>query len=73
MDTSQLKKIDDYENISSVNLLYLMIYRATGHLKEKNESKYLVLSSDNELMDKRLKTRLKELTVVKNLNMAKIL
>ena len=50
-----------------------MIYRATGHLKEKNESKYLVLSSDNELMDKRLKTRLKELTVVKNLNMAKIL
>ena len=50
-----------------------MIYRATGHLKEKNESKHLVLSSDNELMDKRLKTRLKELTVVKNLNMAKIL
>ena len=50
-----------------------MIYRATGHLKEKNESKYLVLSSDNELMDKWLKTRLKELTVVKNLNMAKIL
>ena len=57
-----------------------MIHRVTGHLEEKSGSKYLVLSSDIELMEKYrqnfgmgLKTRLNQLMVVKNLNMVKIL
>ena len=30
-----IKKIDDYENIHSVNSLYLIIYSATSHFKER--------------------------------------
>ena len=30
-----IKKIDDYENIYSVNLLYLMIGEVIGHIKKK--------------------------------------
>ena len=30
-----IKKLSDYENIHSVNMLYLIIYSATGHLKKK--------------------------------------
>ena len=30
-----IKKIDDYENIHSVNSLYLTIYSATSHFKER--------------------------------------
>ena len=30
-----IKKIDEYENIHSVNQLYLIIYTATGYFKEK--------------------------------------
>ena len=40
-----IKKIDDYENIHSVYPLYLMIGKAIRHIKEKNESKYLVFDS----------------------------
>ena len=40
----QLKKIDDYENIRSVNPLYFTIYSATGCFKEKNGEKYLILN-----------------------------
>ena len=39
----QLKKIDDCENINSVNPLYLMIHSATGEFKECDGKKYLVL------------------------------
>ena len=45
---SQLKKIDDYENIYSVNPLYLIIDEVDGHIEEKNESKYLVFDSTDE-------------------------
>ena len=38
-----IKKIDEYENIHSVNPLYLIIHSGTGHFKEKNDDKYLVL------------------------------
>ena len=38
-----IKEIGDYNNISSVNPLYLMINEMIGHFKEKNEIKYLVL------------------------------
>ena len=40
-----IKKIDDYENIYSVNLLYLMIGEVIGHIKENNGNKYLVFDS----------------------------
>ena len=36
------KKIDDYENIYSVNPLYLTITHASGYIEEKGVSKYLV-------------------------------
>ena len=35
----------DYENICSVNSLYLIIHSATGYFKEKNGEKYLILDS----------------------------
>ena len=38
-----IKKFDDYENIHSVNPLYLIINSATGYFKEKNGEKYLIL------------------------------
>ena len=38
-----IKKIADYNNINSVNPLYLMINEMIGHFEEKNENKYLVL------------------------------
>ena len=40
-----IKKFGDYENIHSVNLLYLIINSATGYFKEKNGEKYLILDS----------------------------
>ena len=40
-----VKKIGDYENINSVNPLYLMIHSATGYFKEKYGEKYLILDS----------------------------
>ena len=38
-----IKKIGDYNNINSVNPLYLMINEMIGHFEEKDEIKYLVL------------------------------
>ena len=35
MDTSKLKKIDDYENIYSVNTLDLIIGEVDGHIEKK--------------------------------------
>ena len=43
-----IKKIDEYENINSVNPLYLIIHSGTGHFKEKNDDKYLVLCSTDK-------------------------
>ena len=43
LDTSRLKKIDDYESIYSVNPLYLHINHASGYIEEKNGNKYLIL------------------------------
>ena len=40
-----IKKIGDYENIHSVNPLYLIIHSATGYFKEKNGEKYLIIDS----------------------------
>ena len=38
-----IKEFGDCENIHSVNPVYLIIRSATGHFKEKNEVKYLIL------------------------------
>ena len=43
-----IKKIDDYENIHTVNLLYLVTDKVIGHTEEKNGSKYLVFDSTDE-------------------------
>ena len=43
-----IKKIDDCENIYSVNPLYLVIDHASGYIEEKGVNKYLVFDSTNE-------------------------
>ena len=40
-----IKKIDDYENIYSVNPLYLTITHASRYIEEKGVNKYLVFDS----------------------------
>ena len=40
-----IKKFRDCENIHSVNPLYLIIHSATGHFKEKNGEKHLIIDS----------------------------
>ena len=40
-----IKKFSEYENIHSVNQLCLIIHSATGHFKEKNGEKYLIIHS----------------------------
>ena len=77
-----IKKIDDYENIYSVNPLYLMIGEVDGHIEEKNESKCLVFESADEnrkVFKKKpqnfgveLKMKLRQLMVVKQVSMLKI-
>ena len=42
-----IKKIDNYENIHSVNPLYFITHSPTGHFKEKND-KYLILDSTDK-------------------------
>ena len=43
-----IKKIDDCENIYSVNPLYLRIDHANGYIEEKNGNKYLIFDSVDE-------------------------
>ena len=43
-----VKKINDCNNINSVNLLYLMIDKMIGYFEEKNENKCLVLDDMDE-------------------------
>ena len=43
-----IKKINDYENIHSVNPLYLIIGKVIGHIEETNGSKYLVFDPTDE-------------------------
>ena len=45
---TMIKKFSDYENIHSINLLYLIIHSATGHFKEKYGGKYLIIDSTEE-------------------------
>ena len=43
-----IKKIDDYEDIYSVNPLYLTITNASEYIEEKGVNKYLVFDSIDE-------------------------
>ena len=43
-----IKKIDDYENIFSVNPLYLRVNNASRYIEEKNENKYLIFDATDE-------------------------
>ena len=40
-----IQKFSDFENINSINPLYLTIYSAAGYFKEKYGEKYLILDS----------------------------
>ena len=44
-----IKKIDDYENVYSVNPLYLVIAHASGYIEENGVNKYLVVYSADEI------------------------
>ena len=41
-----IKRISDYENINSVNPLYLIFGEVDGHIEENNRNKYLTASTD---------------------------
>ena len=43
-----IKKIDDCENIYSINPLYLLINHANGYIEEKGVNKYLIFDSTDE-------------------------
>ena len=43
-----IKKIDVYENIHSVNPLYLIMGKVIGHIEENNGNIYLVFDSSDE-------------------------
>ena len=70
MDTLQLKKIDDCENICTVNPLYLLINQTSGYIEEKCGNKYLifddsvnenkVLLKNTEIFGMELNTKLKQ-------------
>ena len=75
-----VKKIDDCNNINSVNPLYLMIDEMIGHFEEKNENKYLVLDGVDENKEvwknikkivKVFKKKLKELMLAKKFEYGK--
>ena len=43
-----IKKIDDCENVYSVNPLYLLINHANGYIEEKGVNKYLIFDSRDD-------------------------
>ena len=59
-----IKNIDDYENIYSVNLLYLLVNHTNGYIEEKGMNKYLIFDSTDQnkelLKNLESKTKLKK-------------
>ena len=43
-----VKKTDDYENIYSVNPLYLIVDHASGYIEEREVNKYFIFDSTDE-------------------------
>ena len=50
-----IKKIDNCENIHSVNPLYLLVNHANRHIEEKNENKYFIFDDTIDENKKLLK------------------
>ena len=46
-----IKTFGNCKNIHSVNPLYLITHSATGHFKEKNDKKHLILNSTDKYED----------------------
>ena len=46
-----IKEIDDYENINSVNPLYLIIGKVNGYIEGNNRNKYLVFTSTDGIKE----------------------
>ena len=76
-----VKKIDDCENIYSVNPLNILVNHASGYIEEENENKYLVFDSTNEnkellkntrLFGMELKMKSKQYMEAKNMKKKKI-
>ena len=76
-----VKKIDDCENIYSVNPLNILVNHTSGYIEEENENKYLVFDSTNEnkellkntrLFGMELKMKSKQYMEAKNMIMKKI-
>ena len=53
-----ITKIDDCENIYSVNPFYLLINHASGYIEEKNGNKYLIYNSVDENKEVLKKTQM---------------
>ena len=64
MDRSQLKKIDDCENIYSENPLYLLINHASGYIEKKKEINtwflMILLMKTKQMFGMELKTKSKQ-------------
>ena len=69
-----IKKIDDCENIQSVNPWYLIVNHASGYIEEKNGNKYLIFDdsiNENKRLQKiadfqdRIKNEIKSMVVKK--------
>ena len=61
-----IKRISDYENINSVNPLYLIIGEVDGYLEENNGNKYLTFAStdkNKEVLEKYIKLWNKKLWI----------
>ena len=43
-----IKKIDDYQNIYSVNPMYLLVNHTNGFIEQENRNKYLIFDSTDE-------------------------
>ena len=61
----KMKKIDYYENIYSVNRLYLFIDHASGYVEKEGVNKYLVFDFTDQ-NEKLLKIYIKEGNGIKN-------
>ena len=64
-----IKRVSDYENIYSINPLYLIFNSATGYFKEKNGEKHLILdlAEKYEEVFSRIKLEIEELNGRKEL------
>ena len=61
-----IKKIDDCENIHSVNPLYLLVNHASGYIEEKNGNKYLIFDDSVNENKAQLKKYADVWDVIKN-------